>query len=97
MTVDWRTHDFLCAVLLISFGEEAEWLAERAITAMRWNVYWCIEWGSTVAWLLIGDLVILRRVLVEMDDHGVPRFTNDLVLACLCRFFRWTLSPPIPA
>ena len=27
MTVEWRTRDFLCAALLISYGEEvAEWL-----------------------------------------------------------------------
>ena len=30
--------------------------------------------------LLIGDLVISRRVLVEMDDHGVPRFRLGLGL-----------------
>ena len=41
--------------------------------------------------LLIGDLVIVRRSLVEMDHHGVPRFRLGLGLSL--PVFRWTLSP----
>ena len=65
---------------------------------MRWNV-WCIERGIAAAWLLIGDLVISRRVLVEMEHHGVPRFRLGLGLSLPVfplDFVTVSLSPPIP-